>query len=152
MLMRYIFGLIVKKIFVDVSAWIAHLLLKETHHKEISNYFADEIKSDNKFFTSDYVLDESYTRLLTNQGFIEAKKFRNYINKAEKQNNLLVLFTDEVLFNKSWVYFEKFSEHKLSFTDVTIYAFVKDLKIDEILSINQGFKKVGLKVKPRLRW
>lgn len=137
-----------KRIFVDTSAWIEHLLKKEPHHKDIYDYFIQEASSGSKFFTSDYILDETYTRLLTNQGLKDTKDFRKYIKEAEAQRNLLVLFTDEVFFNKSWVYFEKFSEHKLSFTDATIYTFVKDLKIDEVLTLDQGFKKVGLTVKP----
>ena len=56
--------------------------------------------------------------------------------------------SNEVFFNKAWNFFVKFSEHELSFTDATIYNFVKDLKIDEILTLDQGFKKIGLKVKP----
>mgnify|MGYP001576387733 CR=1 FL=1 len=139
-----------KRIFVDTSAWIEHLLKKETYHKEVFDYLTKEVRSGSKFFTSDYVLDETYTRLLTNQSIKDAKNFKKYVKKAEIQKNLLVLWTDEVLFNKAWEYFEKFSEHKLSFTDATIYAFVKDLKIDEILTLDQGFKKVYLSVKPDL--
>lgn len=139
-----------KRIFVDTSAWIEHLLQKEIHHRRIYDYFIKEARLGSKFFTSDYVLDETYTRLLTNQSLQDAKNFRKYVKEAEVQRNLLVLFTDEVIFNKAWFFFEKFSEHGLSFTDATIYTFVKDLKIDEILTLDQGFKKVGVAVKPNL--
>lgn len=136
------------KIFVDTSAWIENLMNGEIQHKAVADYIDKEVSLGSKFFTSDYVLDETFTRLLTIQRFKTAQLFRNYIKLAEQQRNLLVLWTDETIFNKAWVYFEKFSEHKLSFTDATIYTFVKDLKIDEVLSLDQGFKKVGLKVKP----
>ena len=84
------------------------------------------------------------------QGMYSAELFRDYVKLAEEQRNLLVLWTDETVFNKAWEFFKKFSEHRLSFTDATIYTFVKDLKIDEVLSLDQGFKKVGLTVKPRI--
>lgn len=137
------------KIFVDTSAWIENLMNGEIQHKAVADYIDKEVSLGSKFFTSDYVLDETFTRLLTIQRFKTAQLFRNYIKLAEQQRNLLVLWTDETVFNKAWDYFKKFSEHKLSFTDATIYAFIKDLKIDEVLSLDQGFKKVGLTVKPR---
>ena len=140
-----------KRIFVDTSAWIEHLLKKEFYHKKVFDYLTQEAHAGSKFFTSDYVLDETYTRLLTNQGIKDARNFRKYIRRAEKQGNLLVFFTEEVLFNKAWQFFEKFKEHKLSFTNATIYTFVKDLKIDEVLTLDRGFKKVGLTIKPTIR-
>jgi len=140
-----------KRIFVDTSAWIEYLLVKEIHHKKVSDYVIKEVRAGSKFFTSDYVLDETLTRLITNQSIADAKNFKHYINEAEQQRNLLVLFTDEVVFNKAWEIFTKFSEHKLSFTDATIVSYVRDIKIDEILTLDKGFRKVGLTTKPALR-
>jgi len=139
-----------KSIFVDTSAWIEHILKKELHHKEVYNYLVKEVREGSKFYTSDYILDETYTRLLTNQSIKDAKNFKEHIKIAQEQNNLTLLFTNQVTFYKAWEYFEKFSEHKLSFTDATIITFVKDLKINEVLTLDQGFKNIGLTVKPDL--
>ncbi len=140
-----------KRIFIDTSAWIEYVLTGENYHEAINDYIFSETKEGSKFFTSDYVLDEAFTRFSTSQSFQIANKFRNKVHEAEKQDNLLVLWMDEVLFNKTWNFFEKFSEHKLSFTDATIVALVHDLKIDEILTLDKGFKKVGLTTRPLLR-
>ncbi|MFV1916929.1 MAG: type II toxin-antitoxin system VapC family toxin [Patescibacteria group bacterium] len=139
-----------KRIFVDSSAWIGFTLKKEKYHKEVFDYLITEVKRGAKFFTSDYVLDETFTRLITGQSFRSAKVLKRKVKTLEREKQLLVLWTNEVIFNKSWKYFEKFSEHKLSFTDATIYTFVKDLKIDEVLTLDEGFKKVGLTVKPTI--
>jgi len=140
-----------KKIFIDTSAWIEMILKDEKYHDAISQYFISEQEKGSKFFTSDYVLDEAWTRLMTNQSFTSAKYLKRKACQAEKSNHLLILWTEEVRFQKAWSFFEKFKEHKLSFTDATIYTFVKDLKIDEVLTLDQGFKKVGLTVKPTIR-
>ncbi|EKD62519.1 MAG: hypothetical protein ACD_52C00138G0002 [uncultured bacterium] len=139
-----------KRVFIDTSAWIDFTLKGEKYHREISEYLISEVKKGSKFFTSDYVLDETFTRLITGQSFASAKVLKNKVRKLEKEKQLLVLWTDEVFFNKAWEYFEKFSEHKLSFTDATIYTFAKDLKINEILTLDRGFEKVGLTVQPKL--
>lgn len=139
-----------KKIFVDTSAWLEYILEDEVHHKRVLSYFIREIKAGSKIFTSDYVLDEAYTRLLTGQSLRTAQLLGNKVEEAEKLNKLLILWTDETVFTKAWEYFVKFAEHELSFTDATIYAFAKDLRIDEILTLDQGFKKVGLTVQPQI--
>ena len=55
---------------------------------------------------------------------------------------------DPLLFKKSEEGFLKFSEHKISFTDATIYLCMKEFKIDEVFTLDADFKKIGLKVSP----
>lgn len=137
-----------KRIFVDTSSWVEFVLEKERYHQQVFDYFAVETSALSHFFTSDYVLDETYTRLLTRQSITAAKKFKQVVEKSERNKELSVLFTTKAVFDRSWNFFEKFSEHQSSFTDATIYTFVKDLKINEVLTLDQGFKKIGLIVKP----
>lgn len=139
-----------KRIFIDTSGWIELSLKGEIHHQIVTDYFLKEQKAGSKFFTCDYVLDETFTRLLTSQSFPAAKKFKLLVEKAGEVRQLLTLWTDTTLFKKAWSYFVKFHEHKLSFTDSLIVAIVKDFKLNEVLSLDQGFKKVGLNVRPLL--
>lgn len=150
MSMRSIPRLRHKRIFIDSSAWIAFSLKGEPNHQEIFDYLTGEIRLKSKLFTSDYVLDETFTRLLNTQGIKTVKNFKTLLSLAEKQNQLLVFWTDETLFTRSWSVFQKFAEHRLSFTDATIFTLVKDFKLNEVLSLDQGFKKVGLNVRPLL--
>lgn len=138
----------IKRIFIDASGWIEFLLKGEIYHKKVNDYFFDELKKGSRFFTSDYVLDEAFTRLLTCQSFRSAKALRTKTKQAEKQKELLIFFTDETIFNNAWKIFTKFSEHKFSFTDAAIMSFVEKFKIDEILTLDQGFKRVGLTIRP----
>src|SRR3990167_2712368 len=103
------------KIFIDTSAWIEIILEGEKYHKATSQYFISKLNKGAKFITSDYVLDESFTRLLTIHGINLARLLRKKTQEAEETNHLLILRTDEVAFNKAWDSFDKFSEHKLSF-------------------------------------
>lgn len=139
-----------KRIFVDASAWIEIILKGEKFTKQVTDYFFYQLKAGSKFFTNDYVLDEAWTRLITQQSFSSAKALRTKTNLAERLGKLAIIWTDEVLFNRAWVTFSKFSEHKLSFTDSVIITVVKDLRINEILTLDQGFKKAGLIVRPIL--
>jgi uncharacterized protein len=140
-----------KKVFVDTSGWIEMMLKGELHYEAVSSYFISERKHGTRMFTSDYVLDEAYTRLLTNQNSLQyAKDLYRKVGQAVRGKTISLLFTDKVVFKKAWRYFVKFSEHELSFTDATIVAFMKDLKLDEVLTLDQEFKKVGFTIKPDL--
>jgi uncharacterized protein len=140
-----------KRIFIDTSGWIELILSGEIHHKEVSSYFTNEVKKDSKFFTSDYVLDESFTRLLINQNFHTAKILREKTKQAQKEGQLLTFWTDEVLFNKTWDFFTKYKDHNLSFTDANTAILVRQYKLDEILTLDLVFKKAGFSIKPTLR-
>ena len=139
-----------KRIFVDSSGWIELLLQKEIHHEVVAEYFLRELEAGSKFFTNDYVLDETWTRLITQKNLKEAKVLRNNTRQAEKERRLLILWTDETLFEQAWKNFVKFAEHKLSFTDAVIATVAQDIRIDEILTLDQGFRKIGFITQPNL--
>ena len=139
-----------KRIFIDTSGWVEIILRGERYHKLVADYFTAEVEQGSKLFTSDYVLDEAYTRLATNQHFHYARLLREKVVAAERIQALLVLWTDETLFERAWGVFDRYQEHGLSFTDATIATLVRDLKIDEILTLDQGFVRAGLTVSPKL--
>jgi predicted nucleic acid-binding protein len=139
-----------KRIFVDTSAWIEIILKGEKFSKKVADYFVSQLEVGSKFFTNDYVLDEAWTRLITQQSFSSAKALRIKTKQAEKLGKLAVIWTDEVLFNRAWETFAKFSDRKLSFTDSVIMTMVRDFRIDEIMTLDQGFKKAGLIIRPIL--
>lgn len=127
------------------------LLTGERYHKETSAYFLKHSKTGSTFFTNDYVLDEAWTRLITQQSVTAAKVLKAKIEEAERHGNLTVFWTDDALFEQSWKTFLKFSEHRFSFTDAVIMTVVRAFRIDEILTLDQGFKKAGFTSRPMLR-
>lgn len=149
--MRYTLVTKSKRVFVDTSGWIELLLKRELHHQQVADFFIKELEAGSKFFTNDYVLDEAWTRLVTHQSFSSAKALRDKTAEAQKNRQLAILWTDEILFNKAWQNFEKFREHRLSFTDAIIATITRDLKIDEILTLDEGFKKIGFVIRPLIR-
>ena len=73
-------------IFIDTSAWVALENKKDIHYKQ-ALIFKDEIKNRHyRLYTSNFVLDETYTLLLANVGYektIEyAKRLKEVRNKG----------------------------------------------------------------------
>ncbi len=94
--------------------------------------------------TSDYILDELYTRILYDFGprFVEI-----VIDKMQKLQNaqqLQVIHIDERCFQKSIAVFQKFKEHTLSLTDASVYVLMKEFSFDEVFTLDKDFKKIGL--------
>lgn len=135
-----------QKVFIDTSCYLALFVGSEKRHSSVVKIFRKYVRERYQFFTSYYVLNELYTRLVYDFGKIALKKVQNQMSKAIKANEIKILDIDEVMFDKSTETMIKFAEHKLSFVDASIFNLVKDYKIDEVFTLDSDFKKVGLRV------
>lgn len=130
------------KVFIDTSAFVAVLVESETDHKKVAKKYSDYRQHRATFLTSDYVLDELFTRLLYYK-----LDLRIYIEKLKgsiARSEITVLHINEGLFEKALNAFLKFSDHKISFTDATSYVLYKDFSLDEIFTLDSDFKKLKL--------
>ena len=129
------------KVFIDTSAFVALFVDKEVDHEKVAKKYYNYRQQRAILFTSYYVLDELFTRLLY-YGKVDVKKHIQTLKSVMAANELTVLQIDEVLFEKSLEIFLKFSEHKISFTDATTYILYKDFAIEEIFTLDSDFKKM----------
>lgn len=131
------------KVFIDTSALIALLVDREEFHLKVANQYRNYRQSRATLFTSDYVLDELFTRLLYYR--IDIGKHINKLKSSISANELIILYMNENLFNKSVDIFLKFSDQKISFTDATSYVLYKDLSLDEVFTLDRDFKRMRIK-------
>jgi len=131
------------KVFVDTSALVALLVDKEEFHSKVSSQYKNYRKTRAVLFTSYFILDELFTRLLYYK--VDIRKHIDKLKDSIARNELTVLQIDENLFNKSVDIFLKFSEHKISFTDATSYVLYKDFSLDEVFTLDSDFKKMRIK-------
>jgi uncharacterized protein len=131
------------KVFIDTSAFVALLVENEETHVKVSKKYQTYRQQRVVFFTSYYILDELFTRLLYYKT-ADIKKCIGILQKSVAANELTILNVNEKDFEKSISLFLKFSDQNLSFTDVTTYFLYKEFKIDEIFTLDSDFKKVRL--------
>lgn len=131
------------KVFVDTSALVALLVEKEQSHSKVARRYKNYRKTKAVLFTSYYILDELFTRLLYYR--VDVRKHIEKLKDSIARNELTVLQIDENLFNKSVDIFLKFSEHKISFTDATSCVLYKDFSLDEVFTLDSDFKKMRIK-------
>lgn len=131
------------KIFFDTGVFIALFSSTEKYHKQVSGKFNEYRKKRALFYTSYYVLDELFTRLIYDFGKSITENIISILMKSIDKGEMDILDIDEAIFKKSLLNMLKFSEHKISFTDATIYTLYKDLELTEIFTLDSDFKKIG---------
>ena len=68
------------KLFVDTWGWLSIEDRKDARHAESLNHYQQRIASRGRVFTSDYVLDETFTLLFRRRAFGEAWRFLEAIH------------------------------------------------------------------------
>ena len=132
------------KVFFDTGVFIALFISQETSHKRVADIYAMYRKQRALFYTSYYVLDELYTRLIYDLGKSSTEKVIGMLTESIGKEEIKVLDIDINTFQKSLSVLLKFSEHKISFTDATTYTLFKDLELDEVFTLDSDSKKIGL--------
>lgn len=130
------------KVFIDTGVFIALFVSSERYHSRVSKKYKDYRKQRAQLFTSYYILDELFTRLIYDFGKVATQKAIDLLNKSNEKEELVVLDIDEAIFKKAQEALIKFSEHKISLTDATSYVLYKDLSLDEVFTLDNDFKKI----------
>ena len=134
------------KVFFDTSAFIALFVKKDFNHPKVFKKYQEYKKYRAYFLTSDYVLDELYTRLIYDFGKKVCAQVIKSLGLVEKAGELEILKVDQSIFQKSLKVIIRFAEHKISFTDATIFTMFKDFKLDELFTLDSDFKKLRIPV------
>lgn len=136
------------KIFVDSSFWLAFFNEEDVLHKRAVSAFQNNKVSSASLFTSDYVVDETLTRLKRRLNpDIFFSFFKRFLNKL-KNSKIKLFLTDQDEFDKTcWVFRKNPLPKTFSFTDASIVAAMKIHKIGYLLTFDQDFQKIRPKVK-----
>lgn len=137
------------KIFIDTSAWVALENKRDIHYKEAIT-FRDEIKNKRyRLFTSNFVLDETYTLYLANLGYEKTIECARRIRNLRDKGLLHVIYVTEDIEESAWLIFERFNKDKFwSFTDCTSNAIMQMLGIKESFSFDRDFEQMGFAKRP----
>lgn len=132
------------KAFFDTSFFIALFIRQEKYHPKVTGKYQDYKKQRALLFTSDYILDELFTRIAYDFGGNTLEKIIKTIQKTITAEELRILRIDERIFQKAIIVMQKFSDKKISFTDATTYILMKDFALDEIATLDSDFKRMRL--------
>lgn len=131
------------KVFVDSSAWLALEIKNDQNHQQAKARVKKLINQRVLFFTNDYVLSETYTRLIYDIHLTAARDFHQKISQGSNQTlSLLEVSPSER--ELAWQELEKYADHRLSFTDATIIVHFRRYHLDQIFTFDTHFEKIHL--------
>jgi len=132
------------KLFIDTWGFLCLRDKKEKNHKKINKTFDDLLKQNVRMFTTDYVLDETFTLFYRRLDSDNALKAVNVLLKLNESNGLVVerisprRFEDTIELRKKLL-----DKPDISFTDLTSMIVMKELGIKNIITGDAHFQHVG---------
>lgn len=135
-------------IFIDTSAFLALVNDKDKNHIAAKQFLEDIKKGKiriKKIITSEYIIDETLTRIRYSVGHKEAVEWGGDIlaSKVIEKTGI-----DKEIFGSAWDIFQTYEDKKLSFTDCTSFALMKKKGIEKAFSFDEDFKRLGFVLLP----
>ena len=133
-------------IYIDTGAFLARHLSKDQYHRQ-ANLFWNSIREKSEIcMTSNFVLDEAFTLLGRRAGYgFAAQRARN-IYASESITILRPSIEDEL---KAIDFLEKYSDHRLSFTDCISLVLMHNRYIKREITFDHHFQIVGFQTYPK---
>jgi len=132
-------------IFVDTWGWIALGHRKNSRHHEVKGLYHELRKEGLRVYTSDFVLDEVVTLIFRRETFDEAVRFIEGIFEAAELGHLTIERITSERFSSAWRLRRRFKDKpRISFTDLTSMAVMKELGLNEVLTEDEHFIQVGM--------
>jgi len=133
------------KLFIDTWGWIVLGNKREPRHTEITKFYSSRKKQRGISYTTDYVLDETFTLLFRRLSFKEAKDSLDIIDLAIKEGYLRLERITAERFEKAKGLRIKFRDKpRVSFTDLTSMVVMAERGITDILTEDDQFTQVGM--------
>ncbi|MBC7796108.1 MAG: PIN domain-containing protein [Pyrinomonadaceae bacterium] len=131
--------------FLDTSYVLALELSNDQYHKVAIEHWSVLIKSLPPLVTNSYIFDEIIT-YFNSRGF--HAKAVEVGNRLFNSSSVTFIHVDENLFEKGWIYFQKYGDKRSSLTDCISFVTMDELKMETALTFDKHFVQAGFKVLP----
>lgn len=117
----------------------------DQYHSSATRFFREQVGPSDQLHTSNYVIDETITRLRVSAGYHAAMKFAEsaYVSLTHQINAV-----DRALELEALKLFRRYHDHDLSFTDCTTMAFSNRLSIMHLFVYDKVFRNLGYTLVP----
>ena len=133
------------KMFMDTAGWLMladasdklHITALETRDKWL--------EEGGIFISTDYVLDETITLIRMRLGIDAAEEWWKMVSSSSR---IQWEWMNSDRIERAMTWFFRWRDKKLSFTDCTSFALMKELKLSKALTCDKHFKTAGFEIYP----
>lgn len=131
------------RLFIDTWGWLALEDSRDPAHSEVVE--VRRLARHGAWVTTDYVLDETVTRLFSRRPFAEAASFCAGIFRAAELGSVIVEAITGQRFRAAYQLRLRFRDKpRISFTDLTSFVAMKELGIRYVLTADSHFEQAHL--------
>ena len=127
------------KTFVDTGGWLAVVVRTDQYHDVGVLHYEALINRRERLFTSDYVLDETVTRIRYDASHSTAVASLDLIGAAERSGSLQILHVDNMVWRAAESLFRQYHDQDFSFTDCTSFLLPQQADVDEVFGFDHHF-------------
>jgi predicted nucleic acid-binding protein len=132
-------------IFVDTGAFIARYVRRDGHHARARRVWAEVEKVRTVCFTSNFVLDETFTLLGRQSSYPFAAERARALLGSKALTSLRPDAEDELA---ALDLFARFADQGVSFTDCTSFALMRRHRLKRAFTFDRHFLAAGFEVLP----
>ena len=134
-----------ERVFVDTWAWLVLANDRDPAFGDVSRIRAAAAGRPGAWVTTDYVLDETLTRLFALTPFAEARRFTEGIFEASRRGLVDIEHVTPERFRRAWNLRLRYRDKpRISFTDLTSFAVMRELGLRNALTGDAHFEQVGM--------
>ena len=137
-------------LFVDTGAWLAIVVKRDQYHKLAADYYRQLSKRRISLITTNYVLQETYTRIRYDDSLNKAIQFHAIITEAIQKGRLRLEWITPSIHEEAWTVFGNYPDHPFSFVDCTSFVVAKKVHAQTVFGFDTSFKIVGFILEPVL--
>lgn len=135
----------VNRLFVDTWAWLVLANDHDPAFGTVSRIRASAAGQSGAWVTTDYVLDETMTRLFAVTPFAPARRFSEGIFEASRQGLLDIEHVTPERFHRAFRLRLRYHDKpRISFTDLTSFVVMRELGLQHVLTGDAHFEQVGM--------
>jgi predicted nucleic acid-binding protein len=132
-------------LFVDTWGWLVLANGRDPAFQEVSRLRAEAVAHQRGWVTTDYILDETMTRLFAIAPFQDARRFSEGIFEASGHGLLDIEHVTPERFRSAWRMRLRYHDKpRVSFTDLTSFVVMRELGLTCVLTGDAHFEQVGL--------
>ena len=132
-------------IFLDTGAFLARYLARDQYHQRALAAWSEIGRGGLRCFTSNFVLDETFTLLGRRAGYRFASQRARLLYSSRALTILRPGREDEL---EAVEDFEKFADQKVSFTDCVSWILMRRNKLRRAFSFDEHYRMAGFELWP----